>query len=58
MEIEQILFLVLYQDARFDLPYIHNLIGVSIRTLRSWKRSLETGQNMLEIKEGRGRKKN
>lgn len=54
---EKVRFLVLYRDARFSIKRIHEIIGTSISTLYSWRRSLESGENILDIQEGRGRKK-
>ena len=60
MEIEidpKVRFLVLYRDAQFSIQRIHNIIGTSLSTLYSWRQRLQDGENILEIKEGRGRKK-
>jgi len=60
MEIEidpKIRFLVLYRDAEFSIERIHQITKASVRTLRSWRQRLERGENILNVQEGRGRKK-
>ena len=54
---DKIRFIVLYRDAGFSIRKIQQIIGGSLRTLNFWKQRLEDGENILDIKEGRGRKK-
>jgi len=55
---DNIRFIVLYTNAEFSISKIQQIIGGSLRTLNFWKQRLEDGENILDIKEGRGKEKN
>lgn len=54
----KIRFIVLYRDARFSIDRINKITGTSVRMLNFWRQRLEEGHNILDVQEGRGRKKN
>jgi len=55
---DKIRFIVLDRDAKFSLKKIQRIIGGIMRTLNFSKKHLESGENIFNVKEGRGGKKN
>lgn len=51
-------FLVIYQDVTKSVCSIAKYTKISESTIRFWIRQLEKGVDIIEIKEGRGRKRN
>jgi len=54
---DKIRFIVIHRDAGFSIRKIQKIIGGSLKTLNFWKQRLEDGENILDIKEGWGKKK-
>src|SRR5207237_862120 len=50
-------FLVVYQDVTKSIKSIQKYTKIPKRTLQRWKSQIEEGIDILEVKEGRGRKK-
>ena len=50
-------FLVIYQDVTQKASSISRYTGISERTIRYWISQVENGEDILNVKEGRGRKK-
>ena len=51
-------FLIIYQDVTRCKKRISRYTGISERTIRSWIGQVEKGEDIMKVKDGRGRKKN